>query len=69
MAAVELGQVWELYSPAEGRWVRVIVAKIAGDLATRRYEGTFQFLTVDVMGLQSNPNVSRRAGQDCAPFH
>lgn len=32
MSDVEVGQAWEMYSASEGRWVRVVITKIDGDM-------------------------------------
>jgi hypothetical protein len=56
MANTEIGSVWEVYSPHEGRWVRVVVAKVDNDQVALRYEGTLELLTVDLGDLQNSPD-------------
>jgi hypothetical protein len=52
MANVETGQVWEMYSSGENRWVRVFVAKIDDDRVTLRYEGSMEFMTVELADIE-----------------
>ena len=59
MADIEPGQTWEMYSRPEGRWVRVIVAKVAGGGVLLRYEGTLEFLTVELEDMLTKPEVFR----------
>jgi hypothetical protein len=59
MANVETGQVWEMYSSGENRWVRVFVAKIDDDRVTLRYEGSMEFMTVELADIESKPDVFR----------
>ena len=61
MINVEQGQVWEVYSSHENRWVRAIVFKIQDDWATLRYEGILEFVTVDIGDMQSRPELFRPA--------
>ena len=61
MPDVEVGQVWEMYSATEGRWVRVMVTKIDGDLVMLRYEGVIEFITIPIDDLKNKPDVFRRA--------
>ena len=64
MEEIHLGQIWEMYSSGEGRWVRVIVTKIDGGEVTLRYEGLLEFMTVDLPEMQNNPEAFRRATSD-----
>jgi hypothetical protein len=59
MQDVTPGQVWEIHSGGNGRWVRAIVTKIDGDQVTLRYEGLLEFLTVPVSELQGNSEMFR----------
>lgn len=59
MESVEVGQVWEMYSSAEGQWVRVVVTKIEGDKAVLRHEGVLEFITTEVSDLQNKPDLFR----------
>lgn len=61
MTEIEPGQTWEVYSEPEGRWVKMIVAKVEGETVTLRYAGVIEFLTVDLADLQAKPDVFRRA--------
>jgi hypothetical protein len=61
MSDVEPGQVWEVYSINEGRWVRAIVTKIEGEEATLRYEGFLEFITFGVSDLRNKPECFRPA--------
>ena len=61
MANVETGQVLEMYSSGENRWVRVFVAKIDDDRVTLRYEGSMEFMTVELADIESKPDVFRPA--------
>jgi hypothetical protein len=45
---IEPGQLWEMYSATEKRWVRVVVARIEDDRVTLRYEGVLEFFTLDM---------------------
>ena len=45
---IERGQLWEMYSAAEKRWVRVIVTRLQDDRVTLRHQGIFEFVTVDL---------------------
>ena len=55
MANTEIGSAWEVYSPHENRWVRVVVAKVDDGQVTMRYEGTLELFTVDISDLQDSP--------------
>jgi len=59
MVTVEQGQVWEMYSATEHRWVRVVVAKIEDGNAILRYEGFLELTTVDVEDMQNKPELFR----------
>ena len=59
IANVETGQVWEMYSSGENRWVRVFVAKIDDDRVTLRYEGRMEFMTVELADIESKRDVVR----------
>ncbi len=61
MINVEQGQVWEVYSSHENRWVRAIVFKIQDDRVTLRYEGILEFVTVDIGDMLSKPELFRPA--------
>jgi hypothetical protein len=61
MAEVKPGQVWEMYSTSEKRWVRVIVNTVDDDKAKLRYEGIIEFVTVDVSEMQNNRELFRPA--------
>ena len=51
-ANIEPGQLWEKCSRGAKRWVRVVVSKIEDGLVTLRYEGVFEFVTVDLWAMQ-----------------
>ena len=55
MSDVEPGQVWEVWSVHEGRWVRAIVMKVEDGEATLRYEGCLEFVMFKVSDLQNTP--------------
>ena len=61
MINVEQGQVWEVYSSHENRWVRAIVFKIQDDRATLRYEGILEFITVYIRGMLGKLKLLRPA--------
>jgi len=61
MSDVEQGQVWEVWSINEGRWVRAIVMKVEDGEATLRYEGFLEFVTFKLSELQNNPERFRPA--------
>ncbi len=48
MTTVAPGQVWEMYSKIETRWLRVIVASVEGDEARLRYEASYEFVVSDM---------------------
>jgi hypothetical protein len=50
---IEPGQAWEMYSAKERRWVRVVVAKVAPSFVTLRYQGLFEFVTVDLTEMEN----------------
>lgn len=52
IADIAPGQVWELCSRGEHRWVRVIVSKVEDGLVTLRYEAVLEFITLDLAELQ-----------------
>jgi hypothetical protein len=49
---IEPGQAWEMYSAKERRWVRVVVTRLQDDRVTLRYQGIFEFTTVDLSEMQ-----------------
>jgi len=51
-ANIEPGQLWEMCSNGAKRWVRMVVSKIEDGLVTLRYQGVFEFVTVDLSELQ-----------------
>jgi len=55
------GEVWEIWSPNERRWVRAIVMKVEDGEATLRYEGLLELVTIGVSDLQSKPERFRPA--------
>ena len=55
MLDVEQGQVWEMYSAAEGRWIPVVVTKLEDEEVTLRYEGMLEFLRVKAEDMHNNP--------------
>jgi hypothetical protein len=57
---IEPGQLWEMYSATEKRWVRVVVGRIEDDRVTLRYEGVLEFVTLDMWEIQ-NPERFRPA--------
>jgi hypothetical protein len=61
MQDVVAGQVWEIHSDGDSRWVRAVVTKIDGDQVTLRYEGLLEFLTVSLSELQGNSELFRPA--------
>jgi hypothetical protein len=62
MSDVEPGQVWEVWSVNEGRWVRAIVMKAEDGEATLRYEGCLEFVMFKVSDLQNTPERFRPTG-------
>lgn len=60
MLDVQPGQIWEMYSSAEGRWVPVIVTKLEDKEVTLRHEGVLEFLTVKAEDMHDNPERFRR---------
>jgi hypothetical protein len=46
------GQVWEVYSPQQNQWSRVIVAKIQDQEVILRYDGTLELLRVTLDDMQ-----------------
>jgi hypothetical protein len=58
---IEPGQIWEMYSHPENRWVRVIVTKIEDGRVTLRYEGLVEFITVELEDMQTKTEVFRPA--------
>jgi hypothetical protein len=67
MTDIESGQVWEVYSENERRWIRLIVTKVEGEMVTLRYEGVFEFLTINITQLQEKPDVFRPTEADSPP--
>ena len=60
MTDIEPGQTWEMYSRPDGRWVRVIVAKVEDAGVLLRYEGMLdEFLTVELADMLTKPEVFR----------
>jgi len=57
---IELGQLWEMYSAGERRWVPVVVANIEGDRVTLRYRGLVEFVRVELLDMQK-PELFRPA--------
>ena len=51
-ANIEPGQLWEMCSRGAKQWVQVVVSKIEHGLVTLRYQGVFEFVTVDLSELQ-----------------
>ena len=66
MPTVEQGQVWEMYSSTERRWLRVVVTKIEDGKAILRYEGILEFTTAEIEKMENNrelfrPSMARRS--------
>jgi hypothetical protein len=61
MSDVEPGQVWEIWSVNEGRWLRAIVMKVEDGEATLRYEGFLELVTFKLSDLQNTPERFRPA--------
>ena len=61
MADVALGQVWEVFSDRENRWVRAVIAKQEDGQVTLRYEGTLELFTVNIEDLQNDSKRFRLA--------
>jgi hypothetical protein len=61
ITGIEQGQVWEMFSAPEARWVRVVVTNIDGWLVTLRYVGVLEFVTVDIADMENQPDRFRRA--------
>jgi hypothetical protein len=55
---VEPGQLWEMYSTAEKRWVRIVVAKIEDGRVRVRYQGLCEFFTVEQLDIQNKPELA-----------
>lgn len=49
---IEPGQLWEMYSAKERRWVGVVVIKIDDGDVMLRYRGLLEFFTVDLLDMQ-----------------
>ena len=49
---IEPGQLWEMYSAKERRWVGVVVIKIDDGGVMLRYRGLLEFFTVDLLDMQ-----------------
>jgi hypothetical protein len=58
---VQVGQIWEMYSATEKRWVRMIVEKIDGGTVSLRYEGVLEFATAEFAEMESNAERFRPA--------
>lgn len=54
MNDMALGQVWEVYSDRENRWVRAVISKQEDDEITFRYEGTLEIFTVNRQNLSNS---------------
>lgn len=54
MADIALGQVWEIYSDRERRWVRAVIAKQEDEQVTLRYEGSLELITVNAEDLHND---------------
>jgi len=61
MTTIEPGQVWEVYSRPERRWVPAVVFKMEDGHAVLRYEGTLEFVTVDIDDMRGRPELFRPA--------
>ena len=59
MTTVEQGQVWEMYSATEQRWLRVVVTKIEDGKAMLRYEGILEFTMAEIGDMQNSPELFR----------
>ena len=59
--AIEPGQTWEMYSRPDGRWVRLIVAKVEDAGVLLRYEGMLEFPTVELGDMMTKPELFRPA--------
>lgn len=59
---IQEGEVWEMYSTAERRWVLVIVTKLDNEDVTLRHEGVLEFLTVRAEEMRDNPERFRPVG-------
>jgi len=66
MTTVVPGQVWEVYSKIETRWLRVIVTSVEGDEARLKYEGSYEFVTLNVSDMENRPDMFRRAEMGCS---
>ncbi len=53
-ADVAMGQVWEVCSPQQQQWSRVIVADIRDQYVTLRYEGTLELLRVAAADMEDS---------------
>jgi hypothetical protein len=58
---IEPGHLWEIYSAAEKRWVRIVVAKIEDGRVRVRYQGLLEFFTVKLLDMQNKPELFRPA--------
>ena len=58
---IEPGQLWEMYSARERRWVRVVVVKVNDSSVTLRYHGLLEFFTVELIDMQNKPELFRPA--------
>ena len=57
---IEPGQVWEMYSAREKRWVAVVVVKVEDDRVRLRPMGLIEFFTVALVDMV-RPELFRRA--------
>jgi len=48
---IEPGQLWEMYSAREKRWVQVVVVKVDDGGVKLRYRGFLEFFTVDLLDM------------------
>jgi hypothetical protein len=48
---IEPGQLWEMYSAREKRWVQVVVVKVDDGGVTLRYRGFLEFFKVDPLNM------------------
>jgi hypothetical protein len=61
MNDIAQGQVWELFSKSEGRWVRAVVMKVEDDQVTLRFEGLTELVVVSGLDMQNQPDEFRPA--------
>jgi hypothetical protein len=58
---IKPGQLWEMYSAKEKCWVMVVVVKVDGGRVTLRYRGFLEFFTVELLDMQTKPDLFRPA--------